>query len=151
MIADRSSLSNFEQLNLDNRNECGCWSAKNKFYSLNSSSSGDRSDASSLRMNHHRDQLDEPANSQTDRTDSADQLTQLSPANQQINRMNHLNPFNHLSHQMVKQLSELDLQFDDYEQFFVPIESYEVLDKRTKFTVYKVGSSQTSLLVGGLF
>lgn len=127
MIADRSSLSDFEQLNLDNRRECGCWSKNksfNKFYSLNSSS--DRSSASSLRMNHH------PFGS---RTDPADQLTQLSSANQ-VNPMNHLNHLNHLGHPMAKQLD--DLQFDDYEQFFVPIESWETLDRRTKFTVYKL-------------
>lgn len=158
MIADRSS-SSIEQLNLDNRRgECGCWTqAKNKFStfsSLDSSRSSSElnsepnsepnSDASSLKMHHsdQSDQLNGQSNaSQTERAgDRSDQLIQLSSTNQrrQINPMNHLNHFNHLGHPMAKQLGELDLHFDDCEQFFVPIESYEVLDKRTKFTIYKL-------------
>ena len=151
MIADRCSASNFEQLNLDNRSiQCRCWSGKNKFYSLassRSSSSADRSDTNSLKMNHLdqlNDQSDGQSNGQSNRssrinqTDSTDRLTQLAQSSPDDRQMNHLNHFSHLSHSIGRPLSELDLQFDDCEQFFVPIESYEVLDKRTKFTVYKL-------------
>lgn len=52
---------------------------------------------------------------------------------------NQINDFNQLNNQMSRQISsELDLHFDDYEQFYVPIDGYEILDKRTKFTVYKL-------------
>jgi hypothetical protein len=38
----------------------------------------------------------------------------------QFNQMNHQLSFNQIS----RQFSDIDLQFDDYEQFYIPIEGY---------------------------
>lgn len=75
------------------------------------------------------------------RTSSINQFTHLNQSNLRA----HLNPFhNHLSErnrrQMSRQTSEIDLRFEHQtpDQFYVPIETWETLEKRTKFTVYKL-------------
>lgn len=119
---DHDQRLNDLQLNLvDDNQVCRCWN-KNKFCALNSNSTSNRTSRSSIRSCGQSDRVSDESNLKMNQISRIDQYSSLDQIGFQVKQSDLMDP----------------LQFDDDEQFYTPIEGYEVLDKRKKFTIYKL-------------